>query len=117
MKEPKVRIQPTHAQVDIFVQWSPPYLSDPNLWLSIDLYFAVQNALEEVYNATYTAIMCRHPEDHILSYHAVRNKVTELISITSVTHDMCIDSCVAFTGPFANKEACPLCKKPLYDHI
>lgn len=95
----------------------PLDLSDADLRMSIDLYLAVRNASEETYNATRTAIMRRHPEDHILSYHAVRSKVTELTGVTSVTHDMCIDSCVAFTGPFAKEEACPICKKPRYDPI
>ena len=28
---------------------------------------------------------------------------------------MCIDSCAAFTGPFAQLEECPLCHKPRYN--
>lgn len=95
----------------------PIDLSDPNLRMSIDLYLAVRNASEETYNATRIAIMRRHPEDQILSYHVVRRKVTELTGVTSVVHDMCINSCVAFTGPFTDKEACPVCNQPRYDPI
>jgi len=29
--------------------------------------------------------------------------------------DMCINSCAAFTGLFADLESCPRCKKPHYD--
>ena len=28
---------------------------------------------------------------------------------------MCVDSCAALTGPFADLEECPLCQKPCYN--
>jgi hypothetical protein len=28
---------------------------------------------------------------------------------------MCINSCVTYTGPFSNLEACPICSEPQYD--
>jgi hypothetical protein len=30
---------------------------------------------------------------------------------------MCINSCVAFTGPFLKPESCPVCTKPQYDQF
>lgn len=95
----------------------PLDITDPDLRLSIDLYLAVRNASESVYDAARESIMRRHPEDKILSYDLVKKKITELTGVTSVLEDMCIDSCVAFTGPFASLEVCPKCHKSRWDPI
>jgi len=37
--------------------------------------------------------------------------------VTSLVHDMCINGCLAFTGPFAGLEACLTCSEPRYEQI
>ena len=44
-----------------------------------------------------------------LSFGAVENLLAAYTGIELVQHDMCSESCVAFTGPFADLEACPTC--------
>ncbi|KAI0082985.1 hypothetical protein BDY19DRAFT_987990 [Irpex rosettiformis] len=53
--------------------------------------------------------------DAPLSYSQVKRKVTEITGITPIYTDMCIDTCVAFTGPFAELERCPLCSKARFE--
>ncbi|KIJ11420.1 hypothetical protein PAXINDRAFT_25521, partial [Paxillus involutus ATCC 200175] len=32
-------------------------------------------------------------------------------------HDMCLDSCAAFTGPFGDLDNCPSCGKSHWDKV
>jgi len=60
------------------------------------------------------AALERYPEDNILSYYEVKKTIEELTGVTSIAHDMCYDTCVAFTGPFSALNHCPSCRKPRY---
>jgi hypothetical protein len=75
---------------------------------------ATLNSSQKTYEDVRAAIHEQHPEDNILSYHEVKKAIEELTGVTSITHDMCFDTCVAFTGPFSALEHCPLCRKPRY---
>jgi hypothetical protein len=88
---------------------APPDVDDADLLLSIRLYTGPAGTSEDAYKATHDTILLRHPDDPILTYHQVRHKVVELTGVTSITHDMCINTCLAFTGPFSELERCPIC--------
>jgi hypothetical protein len=47
-------------------------IEDPDVCLSLNLFLAVSNASQETYTSTHNAILCRHPEDHILSHNSVK---------------------------------------------
>ncbi len=84
-------------------------ISDPDIHLSLDLFLAVTNASEETYHACHDAILHCYPDSGILSYHAVKRLVAEATGIVAVYDDMCINSCYAFTGPFAQLQFCSIC--------
>ena len=67
-----------------------------------------------IYSETCAAIMEHHPEDELFSLWQSKRRLEEITGIVEMKHDMCIDSCVGFTGPFANMEACPECGKARY---
>ena len=92
-----------------------PDLEDPDLRLSIKLYMGAGGESEWVYNDTRSSILERHPNDPILSFHKVKQKIEELTGITSIVHDMCINSCLAYTGPFSELLTCPYCGEPRYE--
>lgn len=73
------------------------------------------NASEETYNACRNAILCRYPDSGVLSYYAVKKLVAEITGVVAVYDDMCINSCHAFTGPFAHLESCIICGEARYD--
>ena len=56
-----------------------------------------------------------YPETNLLSYHLVNKLVADISGVVSIRDDMCINSCHAFTGPFAPLEACSICSEPRYD--
>jgi hypothetical protein len=89
----------------------------PDLHLTVDLYLAVGNASQETYNVIQTAIQRRYPESELLSYDQIKNKVAQMSGITDLVHDMCVNSCLAYTGPFSALDTCPTCGEPRYDQI
>lgn len=84
-------------------------LDNPDHRLSLDIFLGITNASEETYNAIRTAVLRRYPESEILSYFKVKRLVRDLSGVAPIYRDMCINSCVGFTGPFSKLEVCPSC--------
>ncbi|KAJ7587659.1 hypothetical protein C8J56DRAFT_719463, partial [Mycena floridula] len=59
-----------------------------------------------VYKCAYDANKRQYPDGKILSYDQVHRGVKKLSGILSFQHDMCINSCMVYTGPFRNFEEC-----------
>ena len=87
------------------------------LRLSISFYISGldHNASERHYASLHENIQDIFPDSEMLSYDQVKQSVSNLSGVLTWKHDMCIDSCAAFTGPFAQLEECPLCHKPRYN--
>ena len=75
------------------------------------------NPSEATYEVNRKAFLRRLPEANIPSYYKIRRLVADLTGVESVMHHMCINSCVAYTGPFSDLEACPTCSEPRYDQF
>ncbi|KAG1724978.1 hypothetical protein EDB19DRAFT_1644262 [Suillus lakei] len=82
-----------------------PDAMDPDLTLSLKYYFA--NLTVNAYNLVRDATMECHPEDDILSHYCVKQAVAELSGVVPIVHNMCVNTCLAFTGPFAHLDVCP----------
>ncbi|KAJ7587786.1 hypothetical protein C8J56DRAFT_1082086, partial [Mycena floridula] len=91
--------------------------SDPDLRLSIDHYLNCAGASESVYKCTYDANKHRYPDGKILSYDQVHHRVKQLGGILSFQHNICINSCMVYTGPSRNFEECMYSKEPRYKPI
>ncbi|KAJ7587805.1 hypothetical protein C8J56DRAFT_711001, partial [Mycena floridula] len=63
-------------------------------------------ASESVYKGTYDANKHRYPDGKILSYDQVHRRVKKLSGILSFQQNMCINSCMVYTGPFRKPEEC-----------
>ena len=88
---------------------------DPDLLLSISSYITNLNVSQDIYRKNHLNIQRRSPEVKMLSYDQVKRKVSSLSGVVTWQHDMCVDSCVGFTGPHARLEECPRCQEPRYD--
>jgi hypothetical protein len=100
--------------------WNPPTYeinleSEPDLRLALDLFLANYTSSVDPYNQNHKAMLQRHPEDEIYTYHQAKRLVQHLSGIVPLAHDMCINTCIAYTGPFSNLEMCPYCNTPQYD--
>ena len=92
-------------------------LNDPDLRLSIDLFLGITNASQETYNSVRNAILRHSPDINILSFNQVKCRIAQLTGIDPLIHDICINTCMAYTGPFLDLEICPYCSEPRYDPI
>lgn len=92
-------------------------ISDKDTRLSLDLFLATDNASDAVYNYVRDAIHRHSPNIHVLSLYHIKELASEITSVVSIPDKMCINSCVAFTGPYSDLEACPVCAEPSYDPL
>ena len=89
-----------------------PDLEDPDLQLSIKLYMGAGGKSEHLYNEMCSSILEQHPNDPILSFNNIKQKIEELTGITSILYDMCVNSCLTYTGLYSTLSTCPYCNKP-----
>ncbi|KAF8068691.1 hypothetical protein FPV67DRAFT_1415071, partial [Lyophyllum atratum] len=90
-------------------------IDDKDLLLSIKLFISTTNASDQVYTDVRADIMEDQPGRDILSHAAVKKAIAELTGIVPIVKDMCPNSCMAYTGPLANLEACKYCQESRYD--
>jgi hypothetical protein len=94
-------------------------IDDPDLLLSLRLFLSTTSASDQVYADVCSDMLERHPQDNILSLASVKKKIQELMGVIPIIHDMCPNSCIAYTGPYADLETCPMpdCQTSRYDPI
>ena len=92
-------------------------MSDRYFRLSLDMYLALTNVSQEVYRALVAAFIRCHPEakGRLLSYDQIKRRVKNLTGIIPIYNDLCINSCMAFTGPYKDLDTCLECSQPRYD--
>jgi hypothetical protein len=85
--------------------------------LAIRLWIESLEVGQDNYHKTRAAILERHPDDPIPTYHKIQQIIAEQTGVASIVHHMCINSCIAYTGPFSDLDECPHCQEPPYDPI
>jgi hypothetical protein len=109
--EDLARLQnPTEEELDI---------DDPYFCLSLDMYLLLMNISQEIYRGLVTAINKCHPEGEgrLLSYDQIKQRVKNFTGILPIHNDLCIKSCMAFTGPYKDLNTCLHCHEPRYDPV
>ncbi|KZV98741.1 hypothetical protein EXIGLDRAFT_593834, partial [Exidia glandulosa HHB12029] len=81
---------------------------------SIRNFLAHTTSSIENYEATRSAFKIYDPACDMLSTDAVRSKLEELTGVYALYDDLCINSCIAYTGPYSELETCPVCEEPRY---
>jgi hypothetical protein len=93
----------------------PPDVDDPDLILALDIFLSTTSAAEDTYTSVMKAISRRFPETETLSHYQVKQRIEQLTGISPITHDMCVNSCAGFTGPFKDLMNCPICNDFRYE--
>ncbi|KAA1478538.1 hypothetical protein DENSPDRAFT_861874 [Dentipellis sp. KUC8613] len=91
-----------------------PGFDDPILRLSMKTYLALTNASQESYHRVRQA-MHDEIQTKLLSFSQVKSQIAELSGVVPIVHDMCVNTFIAFTGPYSDCDTCPMCKEPHYD--
>ncbi|KAJ3501967.1 hypothetical protein NLJ89_g9101 [Agrocybe chaxingu] len=92
-------------------------INDNDVLLSVKLFVSTLNASNQVYEDVRRSVMEVHPEDTLLSLASVKKMIANLTGVVPVMHDMCPNTCLAYTGDFADLENCPTCGESRYDPI
>ncbi|KAK0192373.1 hypothetical protein F5146DRAFT_928028, partial [Armillaria mellea] len=90
-------------------------INDPDFLFALRTFFATTNASEETYKSFLFAYKECHPSLQHYSFYQMKKHVEHLNGVVPLLHDMCIDSCAAFTGPFKDLEECYYYSKPRYE--
>ncbi|KAG1869606.1 hypothetical protein F4604DRAFT_1682152 [Suillus subluteus] len=81
--------------------------------MSLKLFFA--DTTIKAYDLIRTAISERHSDDDVYSHYRVQQLTSELSGVVPLVHDTCINTCLAFTGPFGDLDRCPRCREDHWD--
>jgi hypothetical protein len=92
----------------------PEEITDQHFLKALRTFISTTNASEATYNGVHAACQTCYPDDPFLSFDQVKHKLEMLTGVVPIMHDMCIDTCTAFTGPFTLLDACPKCLRPRY---
>ena len=83
---------------------------DPQLRLSLKVYESLSaHSSEATYEAVCRSIKECYPDSTMLSFDQVRSRLKSISGILPLRHDMCPNSCMAFTGPFSALDKCQFC--------
>ena len=83
--------------------------------LAIEIFMALEHSSEASYDKIRSSIQACFPDSQLPSFYQVKCLLADLTGVTSVIDHMCVNSCVAFVGPFSELDACPECNEPHFD--
>jgi len=91
---------------------------DEELRTAIELFLDTGTASEEVFNKvrqTFHRSMDRKGVEYepLPSLFQVKERIKDITGVYPIKEDMCPNSCMAYTGPFADLEYCPICPERL----
>ncbi len=88
---------------------------------AIKLFIASETASEEVFNKSrnvFNDAMQRQLGDNfeaLPSLYVVKERIKEITGVYPLMHDMCPNTCMAYTGPFSELSSCTKCSTPRYN--
>jgi hypothetical protein len=88
---------------------------DEQTQISLELFSALAAHPKSAYEEARRVFNKTRPDSPLHSYWVVKSRLEKLSGITQIETDMCLKSCIAFTGPFADLERCPECHESRYD--
>ena len=88
-------------------------IEDRGTRFSISIYLALENSSQAAYNRVCKAAKRDFSDsrsvDTLLTFHNIEKIIALYTGVVSIEHDMCRNSCLAYTGPFSKLEMCPTC--------
>lgn len=83
-------------------------LDDPQLCLSLWIYLTLStHSSEATYEEIHSSIKKCYPESAMLSFDQVRNQLKRITGILPLHFNMCVNTCLVYTGTFAPLMECP----------
>jgi hypothetical protein len=88
---------------------------DPDLRFSLKMFLKLDRSSQNTYKEVRETILERYPDSGMLSYDQAKRRLEELSGVSQIKHDMCPETCLAYTGPFSDLEVCKFCGAHRYD--
>lgn len=88
------------------------HIEDRALRFSLEMY--LHDTSEESYEQIRGSLQ-RIYDQPMLTYSQIKSKVQEISGIYPIYNDMCLNSCLAYVGPFAKDMQCRTCGESRYD--
>ncbi|KIK15072.1 hypothetical protein PISMIDRAFT_16793 [Pisolithus microcarpus 441] len=95
----------------------PLCMDDRYTELALSMFIALEHSSEATYEKIWQAIRKCFPEAELPSFHQTECILSNLSGVMSIVNNMCINSCVAYIGPFSNLNTCPECNEPCYNQV
>ena len=90
-------------------------LDNPQLCLSLRIYLSLSACSSEAtYDAIHSNIKECYPESTMLSFDQVQTRLKAIMGIIPLHFNMCVNTCLAYTGTFATLTECPFCGEHRY---
>ncbi|KAI0372483.1 hypothetical protein BV20DRAFT_939965 [Pilatotrama ljubarskyi] len=84
---------------------------------ALRMFLARGDTSEQNYADHRAAMMELHSEDAIPTYNQLKKLVAELTGIVPLHEDMCVNTCMAFTGAYSHLEKCRFCGQSRYETV
>ncbi|KAF9219000.1 hypothetical protein BS17DRAFT_718821 [Gyrodon lividus] len=96
---------------------STPEIQDPLLELTLKMLLALEHSSQDSYNQIQSAIQECFPGSEVPLFYQAKTALADITGIKAMTHNICPKSCLAFVGPLADQETCPICGEERFDQI
>ncbi|KAF9228360.1 hypothetical protein BS17DRAFT_692925 [Gyrodon lividus] len=85
-------------------------INTPEIWHSISTYLALEHSSQNAYEHVHHSHHINYP-DHaeMLSFSEVKRTIAEYTGVEKIQNDMCLNTCLAYTGPYELLESCQKC--------
>jgi hypothetical protein len=95
----------------------PIDIDQPGIRHSISMYLALEHASQDAYNRIQRSTIRNFAQgnEDILSFYSVEKLISKYTGVESIDHDMCPNTCLAYTGPYAHLDSCPICNASRWD--
>ena len=108
----------TEDELDAFL--NPPHelwnLDDPQLRFSFRIYLSLSlRSSEATYDAIRSNIKECYSASTMLSFDQVQTRLKVITGILPLHFDICVNTCLAYTGTFATLTECPFCGERRYE--
>ena len=112
------KVQWSEDELDSF--FHPPQemwsLDDPQLRMSFQIYLSLSShSSESAYEAVCSSIKGCFSESTMLSFDQVRNRLKTIMGILPLYFDICVNTCLVYTGVFSPLTVCPFCGEHRYE--
>lgn len=103
----------------MFAPAEAPTIDNPRICHSISMYLVLEHSLQAAYEAIFCSFKLNFADvlgvDNIQSFYSIEKIISGQTGVVPLKHDMCPNTCLAYTGPFSDLDTCSTCQASCWD--